>query len=278
MRKLLLIITSFCFVIILQAQVYKTINVVKAGTLSTLLTGTDMSLVTNLTVTGSIDSLDFVTIHNLVYNSYILNVLDLSGTNSTIIPTYAFEQCNNLTSVSIPSSVTSIGSNAFFNCNNLTSVTISSSVTSIGIDAFIDCSGPINVDSNNPNYSSIAGVLFNKMKTTLIHCPVSMQDSYIIPTTVDSIGIDAFGGCSNLLSVTIPSSVTSIGSGAFSDCSSLTSVTIPSSVISIGIAAFMYCSGLINVDSNNPNYSSLAGVLFNKSKTTLIQHPDSLHG
>src|SRR5882724_3252 len=85
--------------------------------------------------------------------------------------------------------------------------------------------------------------------------------------------------------VTIPTNingltVTSIREGAFGYEYHLTSVTIPNSVTNIGDAAFDFCSGLtsINVDAANPAYSSLNGVLFDKSQTTLIQYPDGLGG
>ena len=145
-------------------------------------------------------------------------------------------------SVTIPSSVTSIGYSAFYGCSALTSVTIPSSVTSIGGYAFYDCSA---------------------------------LTSVTIPSSVTSIGERAFVGCSSLTSVTIPLSVTSIGDRAFVGCSSLTSVTIPSSVTSIGSYAFYYCSSLtsINVDSANRYYCSIDGVLYNKDATELVCCP-----
>jgi len=120
----------------------------------------------------------------------------------------------------------SIGEWAFDRCNGLTSVTIPESVTSIGECAFSECSGlaSIMVDANNPNYSSQGGILYNKLKTTLIAYP-SARDSVTIPASVASIGDSAFVYCSGLTSVIIPVSVTSIGAGAFYGCSGLTSVT-----------------------------------------------------
>ena len=200
----------------------------------------------------------------------------------TSIGNYAFFECKALTSIDIPNSVTSIGKYAFSDCSGLTSVTIPNSVTSIGNHAFDGCSGltEINVDENNTTYSSIDGVLFNKSQTELIQYPGGKQGAYTIPNSVTSIGESAFHGCSGLTSVTIPNSVTSIGSNAFWECIGLTSVTIPNSVTSIGNYAFRECSGLteINVDENNTAYSSIDGVLFNKSQTGLIQYPGGKQG
>ena len=104
--------------------------------------------------------------------------------------------------------------------------------------------------------------------------------SVTIGNSVTSIGNFAFEGCIGLTSVTIPNSVTSIGRQAFDGCSGLTSVTIPNSVTSIGNWAFDGCSGLteINVDENNSTYSSIDGVVFNKSQTELVCYPGGKQG
>jgi hypothetical protein len=286
----------------------------------------------------------------------------------TNIGNLAFGHCTSLSSVTIPNSVTSIGAAAFAG-TSLTSVTIPDSVTNIGRNVFIDCIRltAINVETNNPTYSVVSGVLFNQSQTTLIQYPGGKVGFYSIPNSVISIGADAFSDCPNLTSVTIPNSVTTIGDsafdsctrltnvtipdtvtsigdgafqycysltnmtipnsvtsigdsafgsctrltnvtipysvtniggGAFSYCFGLTNVTIPNSVTSIGTAAFQGCSSLasvtipnsvtnigrwafldcirlkaINVETNNPTYSSVSGVVFNQSQTTLIQYP-----
>ena len=99
--------------------------------------------------------------------------------------------------------------------------------------------------------------------------------SVSLPDGLTSIGGFAFRGCTSLSSVTIPDSVTSIGYYAFSGCTSLTSVTIPDSVTTIEDSAFSGCTSLtaINVAEGNTAYVSENGVLFNKSKTSLIQYP-----
>jgi len=144
---------------------------------------------------------------------------------------------------SIPSTVTSIKHYAFEHCS-FTSMTIPASVTLIENSAFMGSAGDKNVDENNPNYSSLNGVLYNKAKTLLIHCPTSKLGAFSIPETVNSTDFNSFYGCSGLTSIHIPSSVTSIGVQSFGGCSGLTSIEIPSSVTFIGGFTFTSCTGL----------------------------------
>ncbi len=99
--------------------------------------------------------------------------------------------------------------------------------------------------------------------------------SLTIGNSVTGIGMFAISDCSGLTSVTIGNAVTSIGLFAFYGCSSLASVFIPASVTDLGGAAFYGCSSLtaIEVDGANTVYSSADGVLFNKTRTLLIQCP-----
>jgi hypothetical protein len=160
---------------------------------------------------------------------------------------------------SIPPSVTVIGDGAFSGCDNLTSINIPSSVRDIG-DAFSGCSNLTNitVDNRNPAYASIDGVLFDKDKTYIIRYPEGKAGAYSIPSSVTGIGCNGFSGCDNLISINIPSSVTDI----IRDISDY--------------SLFPYCSNLtsITVDSRNPSYASIDGVLFNKDKTRIIRYPE----
>ena len=133
----------------------------------------------------------------------------------------------------VPSTVNSINMYGFCFCDKLTSVNIPTSVNSIGLFAFTSCSAIINVDTNNPNYTSLDGVLFNKSMSKLIQSGTSKSGSYSIPSSVDSIGDNAFYNCNLMTAVSIPSSVVSIADYAFYNCSGLTSITVNSLPISL---------------------------------------------
>ena len=154
------------------------------------------------------------------------------------------------TSLTIPDSVTNIGSYVFDECFGLTNIIIGAGVSSIGTGTFVYCFGlnAITVNPTNSFYSSVSGILFNKSQTTLIQYPESIQAaSYSIPNSVTSIGDEAFDFCTSLTSITIPTSVTSIGNQTFQNCSGLTNVTMGTNVTNIGGNAFDGCSSLNSI-------------------------------
>ena len=282
MKKLCLLILAGCLAMLLQAQVSKTVHLATAGTLGTRLTAVELAAITNLTLTGKIDARDFKTMrekmpvlahidmetvkieaytekrgqwykadelpHSAFSNPYSdkasLKSINLPK-SVTSIGSYAFSGCRGLTTISIPNSVISFGDNAFDNCTGLTTVIIPSSVTTIRVDVFSGCSSltSISVDGANTAYSSIDGVLYNKYNVLLCY-PAGKTGRFMIPSSVTSIGTDAFRDCIGLTSISIPHSVTSIGYNAFSGCNGLTTIRIPRSVTAIAKGAFYGCSGL----------------------------------
>ena len=205
----------------------------------------------------------------------------IPGSVTSVGPS-AFAACYDLSGVTIPDSVTNIGATGFGYCFSLTSVTIPASVTSIGTQVFINCYNlpAITVAAANSSYASVGGVLFDKSVTMLLEYPTGLDGSYAIPDGVTTIETNAFILCDGLTGVTMPASVTSLEDGAFGDCSGLTNVTLGAGVSYISTSAFAGSDELmaINVNSSNPNFSSLNGVVLNKSQTTLILFPAGFTG
>ncbi len=199
------------------------------------------------------------------YNCNNLTTIEIPS-SITSIGDGAFSRCFGLTAIQIPSSVTSIGSFAFSGCSGLTAIEIPSSVTSIGEEAFYGCSGLTAVEIPN-SVTSIGDYAF-------YGC--SSLTSVEIPNSVTSIGDVAFYGCSTLASIEIPNSVTSIGSYAFAECSSLTAVEIGNSVTSIGSSAFAECSSLTAVEIGNSVTSIGSSTFSGCSGLTAIEIPSSV--
>ena len=180
------------------------------------------------------------------------NLLNISIANTvTHIGHYAFLNCEKLGSLSIPNSVKEIGEGAFTFCYALTTVNIPASVTYIGDGPFTSCKSlsAINVDSANPSYVSLDGVLYSKNMDTIVQYPIKKTGShYSIPDGVTTIGEDAFQNCVSLASVAIPSSVTNIEDWVFNGCINLASVELPAGLSRLGTAAFQECSKLTTIN------------------------------
>ena len=199
---------------------------------------------------------------------------EIDGKKVIRIGDYAFSDCTELTSVTIPDSVTDIRWRAFYNCVSLKSVTIPKSVIDIDNYAFgyyydSDSFGTKKIDGFKINYvkhtyghmyaikngfTDEACLLTNELDNGTLEITkyVGNSATCVIPSEIDGkkvtqIGYNAFSSRTELTSITIPDGVTIIGNSAFSDCTSLETVTIPNSVTHIYPRAFYNCTSLKEV-------------------------------
>lgn len=177
-----------------------------------------------------------LTFNNIMYTVKSDGTLEVTGaSNPKTVKTAS------ITSEYKSMKVTSIADKAFKDCAALTSVTIPSGIKTIGESAFQNC---------------------------------TKLSKLSIPSSVGSIGNYAFFNCSGMKTLTLKNGVKTIGWQAFAYCGELTSVTVPKSVTECE-GAFMCCSKLktIKTDSASTKFCSSNGVLFNKSKTVIVQYP-----
>ena len=229
-------------------------------------------------------------VNNIRYaDTYLVEVVDPTQSlyqikeGTRFIGDFAFSQ-SELSSISIPESVISIGIGAFADCPNLMSINIPEGVTNFGTGAFSGCPN-LPVDNNIRYADTYLIEAIDKSLTeyqikdgtriigtsAFSYCP--NLTSFNIPNSITIIDSYAFDGCENLNSINIPNSVKSIGSYVFQSCSNLTSITIPSSVTNIKESVFSGSSlESIQVDGSNLIYDSRDGcnAVIEKSSNKLI--------
>lgn len=246
-----------------HSQITKIMNVETPGSLSTLLTEDEKSIITNLTIIGTIDVRDIKCMRDQMS---VLSDIDLSESSiaaydggavtypyatsypANELPAYSFRNYylsqakTTLITIILPKTLVSIGKSAFSTCPNLKSINIGNSITTIGVDAFIGCYGLTTVKMG----SSVTTI-----GSTAFEFCYALSD-LTIGDHVKYIGAKAFDNCTSLSKLVIPNSMTTISSFAFTYCTGLTELTISSSTSIIEIGAFTGCNGIKTIYSLNP--------------------------
>ena len=181
--------------------------------------------------------------------------------------------------VSFAASVRQICDWAFGYCTSLKQVSFHEGISQISFSAFDGCEQLeyFQVSPNNPVFSGVDGVLYNKDQTVLIRCPCNWHgEEYTVPNTVRQIAPNAFNRCGKLKKITLADSVTEIGTKAFAYCGRLTRIELPSALQEMGAAVFADCDGLQEFSiSHNPRFFLLDGCLAERAESgyALIQYP-----
>ena len=224
--------------------------------------------------------------------------------NTLEIEEYAFYECFSLENVLLGKGLNQIGDCAFRACHNLSSITIPKSTNTIGKIAFRECYNLQNfeVEKGNIKYSSVDGVLFNKKQDTLVAYPNGKEGKYKIPKSTLVIGNSAFAS-SKINTVHIPKTIKTIEGDAFRYCHNLSKLKVPNSVKEIGVLSFANCDSLeriklgsgitdigmyilsqnksllkIKIANKNLKFGSKKGILYNKSRDTLVMYPRGKKG
>ena len=173
----------------------------------------------------------------------------------TAVENGTFKESPKLTSVSIPASVIELGEAPFSACGKLTAITVA---------------------ADNPAYTIVDGLLYDKAVTTLLACPGMKDGAVTVPSTVTTIAKAAFHGCASITSVNMPLSVNEVGSRAFCGCKSLTGVALPEGVTSVRDSMFYNCSAMSNLSLPSTVTSIGARAFYHCNQLRSVVLPDAV--
>ncbi len=207
------------------------------------------------------------------------NKLVLGTPNMTIpstvtnIGTAAFANYTSMTSMTIPNSVKTLSRQAFVGCEGLTSIFIPASVANMATDVFLGCSGltSMSVASENTTFDSrnnCNAIIYTATNTLVAGCKTT-----VIPSSVKRIGEAAFAVQKTLEKIDLPENLISIGENAFWQCTQLSTINIPSTVTSIEEYAFEECNNLANVYSYISTPFDINENVFTTYETTTLYVP-----
>ena len=207
------------------------------------------------------------------------------GSGLTAIPSNAFEQCTDLKEVTIPANISSVGNFAFKDCSRLGKVTFNEGLTSLGSYSFErtavnDITLPASLRTGGYSFkccASLKSIKFADGTTKLIEglLQESAVESLTIPEGVTEIPTYFCNGCKKLTTISLPSTLRTIGIDAFSYCSSLDNVEIPKSVKTIKGRAFVSTTSLKNFTLQE-GIQTMENSIFEYSALTSIYIPKTL--
>lgn len=200
------------------------------------------------------------------YNCYYLKTVTFRGSKLKTIDNYAFQNCKALTTIKLPSSVTTIGRSAFISCKGLKSVTMSTSLTKLDDGAFYECESLTSITLPD----TLTAIGFQAF------CKCKQLKSVVFPKRLMTIQASAFEDCTALAAINLPSTLKTIGANAFEDCDALTRVVIPDSVNSLEYSCFAYCDKLVDVKLGKSVPSIPVGGFTYCTALKTIKIPDSV--
>lgn len=228
--------------------------------------------VMSLTVTGTLNSYDFIVLRNKMHNLHYLDLTDATikansypyyenyVTKDNTIGQYAFYKMPKLMTVKLPKSITIVENQAFNTCQGLRQVVCQGNLTTIGDYAFSNDYNLNNLILNDNLQSIGTGAFRNCYSLTTLNLNSGLQtignsafDNCTGLKTVNAqsglltIGVSAFYVCRNLQTVTLGTGLQSIGAQAFANCDKLVSINLPDGLQTIGNAAFDYCEALPSI-------------------------------
>lgn len=253
------------------------------------------SALSAITIPASVKNTDVIAIGNEAFLESGLTSVTFEESDEGVltIGTSAFSGCKSLLSMNLPKRLGDFTSG---------STTIPALANGTGVFPTADDDGngfnSVSITEGNALYASKDGILYTSDFKELVYCPPAKEGTVEVDARTERIGTNAFANCRKLTAITFPadSVCKQIGAGAFSGCSLLVNMELPDSVAAIGEGAFLNCNELVSlrlpaslssfdpamlgckkltdltVSENNPNFSSVDGVLFSKDKTTLVYY------
>lgn len=293
MKKQFIFILFIFLSVTLSGQVSKTVNIT-AGNLWSAVTVSEKAVITDLTITGTMDSRDFTQLKDSFPALTSINLDNVSvsaynGAGANTIPASAFTGRTLLKTCVLPKNLTTVGANAFNGCVNITAIHFPSTLSAIDVTSFQNFGGLFTVDAGSATFSANGGILYNKTQTDLIQSPVSITGAVTLSPAVTTIKTYAFYNCNKIADIvssnsgaltietmafngcsvtsfTTNATLTTINERAFESASKL--ITFKANNIDVGSRSFLSCTSLVTVDASVVNLNSLS--FYNCSRLTGI--------